>query len=531
MDTSYNKTIIENGETFTGIELGSTRIKAVLISPEGNLLASGGFNWQNSQTDGIWTYPLEEVIDGLQKCYTDLKKDIQTRYGLTLKKTAALGISAMMHGYLAFDKNNELLVPFRTWRNNITGEASEKLTALFNYPIPQRWSIAHLYQAILNQEPHVKDIASINTLAGWVHQQLTGKNVLGIGDASGMFPVEIKTAGFNTEMLNLLDNAMSEKGYNLDAAELLPEVLTAGMGAGELTPEGAALLDLDGDLEAGIPLCPPEGDAGTGMVATNSVRVRTGNVSAGTSVFAMIVLEDELKKVHHEIDQVATPDGKLVAMAHSNNCSTEYSAWIDMFGDAAKLLGANFTGEELYDKLMNEALKAEDDCGGLLAYGYHSGEHMTGFTEGRPLLVRKPGDDLTPANIIRAQLFTALCAMRTGLNILFEVEKAGVDKIVGHGGFFKTPGVGEKIMAAAVNAPVSVLESAGEGGAWGIALLAAYSQRKNRAQSLPDYLSGIFESAKTRTAQPEADMVKGFNEFFERYHKGLEIERQAVSCL
>lgn len=531
MESSEIKTIIMEGKTSLGIELGSTRIKAVLISKEGDSIASGGFNWENSQVDGIWTYPLEKVLQGLKKCYANLKKDVEDRYGVTLIRSGSIGISAMMHGYLAFDKNGDLLVPFRTWRNNITAEASKELTNLLNYPIPQRWSIAHLYQALLNNEPHVEKLASITTLAGWVHLQLTGKNVLGIGDASGMFPIDIDTKHFNSRMIDIFNKKVSEKGFNLDVSKLLPEVLSAGEDAGTLTPEGARLLDPEGNLEAHIPLCPPEGDAGTGMAATNSVRVRTGNVSAGTSVFAMIVLEKELSRVHHEIDLVTTPDGKLVAMAHSNNCSTEYSAWVELFGQAARLLGTDISEQALYDSMMNEALRGDADCGGLLAYGYHSGEHITGFTEGRPLLVRTPGAALTPANIMRAQLFTSLCALRTGLNILFDEEKVRVDQIVGHGGFFKTPGVGERIMAAAVHSPVSVLDTASEGGAWGIALLAAFSQRKERSITLPDFLKGIFSSGKSRTVKPTAEDVTGFNSFYKRYHDGLEIERQAVKNL
>ena len=531
MVNSEISAIINNGQASLGIEFGSTRIKAVLISAAGESLASGGFNWENSQTDGIWTYPLEEVISGLQKCYADLKNDVKNRYGLTLKKTASMGISAMMHGYLAFDSEDKLLVPFRTWRNNITEEASRQLTGLFNYPVPQRWSIAHLYQAVLNKEEHLIKLAGINTLAGWVHQQLTANRVLGIGDASGMFPIDISRSDYNAEMIRIFNSKAAEAGFSLKAENLLPKVLCAGETAGSLTEAGAKLIDPSGDLEAGIPLCPPEGDAGTGMIATNSVKVRTGNISAGTSVFAMIVLENELHKAHEELDQVTTPDGKLVAMVHSNNCSTEYSAWIDLFGEAAGLLGAEVSAEKLYDTMMKQALEGEPDCGGLLAYGYHSGEHITGFTEGRPLLVRTPGSALTPANIIRAQLFTSLCALRTGLNILFDEENVNVDRIVGHGGFFKTPGVGERIMAAAVNAPVSVLETAGEGGAWGIALLAAFSQLEDKTRTLPEYLEDIFSAAKSRTAAPEKDDVSGFESFYARYHKGLGIERKAVENL
>ena len=519
---------IKDGEAIIGIELGSTRIKAVMITADGKPLASGGFNWENSQIDGIWTYPLDEIWQGMQACYSDLKNDVKEKYGTALTKVKSIGISAMMHGYLAFDKDENLLVPFRTWRNNITDPASKELTALFSYPIPQRWSIAHLYQAILNSEAHVSRIASFNTLAGYVHQKLTGLKVIGIGDASGMFPIDTAGKNYNTKMISQFDNHIKSKGFGWKLGDILPEARPAGEDAGRLTAEGARLLDPSGELQAGIPLCPPEGDAGTGMVATNSVKVRTGNVSAGTSVFAMIVLEKELSKVHHEIDQITTPDGNLVAMAHSNNCSTEYSAWIELFGEAAAVLGANLSSSELYDRMMKLALKGDRDCGGLLAYGYHSGEHLTGFTSGRPLLVRKPDDRFTPANIIRAQLFTALCALRTGLDILTGEEKVEFDEIKGHGGFFKTKGVGDKIMAAALNTPVSVLETAGEGGAWGIALLASYLTRNDRKQSLPDFLNKIFSEEKSGAAKPDPEDVKGFQKFFERYHKGLAVERAAV---
>ncbi|MDC7227816.1 MAG: FGGY-family carbohydrate kinase [Spirochaetales bacterium] len=522
---------INSGETFLGIELGSTRIKAVLTKPDGTPIAGGGHSWENSQVDGIWTYPLEEVIEGIQACYTDLKNTIRKEYGLNLKRFRAGGISAMMHGYIAFDADGKLLVPFRTWRNNITAEASAALSELFNYPIPQRWSIAHLYQAILNGEAHTTEISSITTLAGWMHRKLTGTNVLGIGDASGMFPIDTNTANYNSSMLKAFDEKVSEKGFGWKLAELFPEVLPAGVSGGILTAEGALLLDPSGDLESGITFCPPEGDAGTGMVATNSVRQRTGNVSAGTSVFAMIVLERELSKTHEEIDLITTPDGSLVGMAHSNNCSTEYSAWIELFGEAAKALGADIDPANLYDSMMKLALTGDSDCGGLLAYGYHSGEHMTGFTEGRPLLVRRPGDSFTPANIIRAQLFTSLCALRTGLDILTGQENVTVDEIKGHGGFFKTPGVGERIMAAALNTPISVLSTAGEGGAWGIALLAGFIERENKSLSLPDYLDGIFAAGAGRTATPDRSDVEGFQKFFERYHEGLAIERAAVENL
>lgn len=522
------KNIIKSGQAVLGIELGSTRIKAVLIDEKSNQLASGGFNWENSQIDGIWTYPLEDVKKGLQACYADLKNDVSKKYGITLSNLKAMGISAMMHGYLAFDSAGKLLVPFRTWRNNITAEASAGLTELFNYPIPQRWSIAHLYMAILKGEQHISRIAEITTLAGYVHKLLTGKSVLGIGDASGMFPIDTATKSFNSGMLDIFDKAVESAKPGWKLSQILPKTLEAGELAGELTKDGAALLDPDGDLAAGIWLCPPEGDAGTGMVATNSVRQRTGNVSAGTSVFAMLVLEKELAKVHHEIDQVTTPDGSLVAMAHSNNCSTEYSAWIDLLGEAARALGAEVETDKLYDTMMRLALKGDPDCGGILSYGYHSGEHITGFTEGRPLLVRNPDSRFTLENLVRSQLFTSLCALRTGLNILLDEEKVEVDEIKGHGGFFKTEGVGERIMAAATGVPVSVLSTAGEGGAWGIALLASYSARTDKAVKLPDYLDALFGEGSDNAVKPETADIEGFNRFFSLYHKGLAIEQAAV---
>ena len=523
--------MIHSGNTILGIELGSTRIKAVLISPEGAPLASGGHGWENSLDEGIWTYPLEEVWRGVQACFADLQKEVRRKYGNPLERVGALGISGMMHGYLVFDEQGKQLSRFRTWRNNITEKASKELTRLFDYPIPQRWSIAHLYHAILEGEAHVASIHYMTTLAGYVHWKLTGQKVLGINDASGMFPVDSHSKDFQDGLLQKFDRHIADHEFRWNLADILPAVLPAGAKAGELTEEGARLLDPAGTLQPGIPLCPPEGDAGTGMVATNSVRVRTGNVSAGTSVFAMLVLEKELSRVHHEIDLVTTPDGSLVAMAHSNNCSSEYSAWINLFGEAAGLLGKEVDPAVLFNTLMEEALKGDSDCGGLLAYGYHSGEHLTGFSEGRPLMVRSADSRFTVANFIRAQLFTALCAMRTGLNILFEEEQVTVDEINGHGGFFKTPGVGERIMAAATKTPVSVLETAGEGGAWGIALLAAYMTRADEAQTLPNFLEKVFEGSVGRAVRPEPEDVQGFNKFFQRYHAGLAIEQAAVENL
>lgn len=523
--------MIESGQAVIGIELGSTRIKAVLIGPDNMPVASGGHGWENSLKDGIWTYPLEEVWAGIQTSFAELQKDVEAQYGVIIKKVNAIGFSAMMHGYMVFDAEGSQLVPFRTWRNNFTGQASEELTELFNYPIPQRWSIAHLYQAILNKEEHIGSIAHATTLAGYVHWKLTGQQVMGIGEASGMFPIDIKTQDYNTALTDKFDAHIQGEGLGWKLKEILPKVLNAGEAAGALTEEGAKLLDPAGNLEAGIPLCPPEGDAGTGMVATNSVEVRTGNVSAGTSVFAMLVLEKELSRAYHEIDLVTTPDGNLVGMAHSNNCSSDLDAWISLFGQAGKALGAEFSTPVLYDKLLELALTGDPDCGGLLSYGYISGEHMTGFSEGRPLFARSQDSTFTLANFIRTHLFSALCALRTGLNILMVEEGVEVDEIRGHGGFFKTAEVGQRIMAAATGAPVSTLETAGEGGAWGIALLASYMVQKNGDESLPEFLKPIFAGSMGEAVHPDPSDVTGFNEFFERYHKGLAIEQAAVESL
>jgi sugar (pentulose or hexulose) kinase len=522
---------IKNGKTCLGIEFGSTRIKAVLIDGKNNPIASGGYNWENSLKDGVWTYSLEEVWTGIQEAYKELKKDVMDKYDVSLKKMNAIGISGMMHGYMVFDKENKLLTPFRTWRNNFTEKSSKELTDLFQYNVPQRWSIAHLYQAILNEESHVREIAHMTTLAGYVHWKLTGKQVLGIGEASGMFPINPETKNFNKNKIDNFENLIRDKRYSWKLEEILPKVLNAGEKAGTLTEEGADLLDPSGNLEAGIPLCPPEGDAGTGMVATNSVAVRTGNVSAGTSVFAMLVLEKELSQVHHEIDLVTTPDGNLVAMAHSNNCTSDFNAWVSLFGQASEALGQKISTDKLYETFMNLALKGDPDCGGLLSYGYVSGEHMTGFSEGRPLFVRSTNSSFTLPNFIRTHLLSALCALRTGLNILMIDEQVPVDEIKGHGGLFKTPLAGQKLMAAATNTPISVLETAGEGGAWGIALLASYMMRKNKEETLPIFLKPIFAGSIGEPIKPDPSDVKGFEHFFDRYHKGLAIEQAAVKFL
>lgn len=531
-DAAKVKELIEAGDTSLGIEFGSTRIKAVLVDRSHRPIASGSHDWENSLVDNIWTYSLEEIWSGLQDCYAGLVKDVQEKYGTELTKIGAMGFSAMMHGYMAFDGAGRLLVPFRTWRNNITGQASRELTELFSYQIPQRWSIAHLYQAVLNGEEHVKDVRFFTTLAGYVHWKLTGEKKLGVGDASGMFPIDTETKRFNERMIGQFNERVANKGYPWRLEEILPQVLTAGERAGVLTEEGARLLDPSGRLQAGVPLCPAEGDAGTGMAATNSVARRTGNVSAGTSVFAMVVLEKELSKVHEELDLVTTPAGDLVAMVHCQNCTSDLNAWVNLFKEFAQSIGAEVDMNRLFSVLYNKALEGDADCGGLLTYNYFSGEHITGFTQGRPMLVRQPDGKFSLANLMRANLFTALGALKIGLDILLKEEGVQIDSMLGHGGLFKTKGVGQKIMAAAIDAPVSVMETAGEGGAWGIALLAAYMKNKAEGESLDAYLENkVFAGQKGSRLDPEADHVESFNLFIERYKKGLPIEQAAVDFL
>ncbi len=525
------KEIIESGKAYLGIEFGSTRIKGVVTDEAGKVLAMGGFGWENSLRDGIWTYSEKEIFAGLKTCYVEVAKDIESKYGVKVKRFAGIGISAMMHGYLAFDENNSLLVPFRTWRNTITGEAAEKLTKEFDYNIPQRWSISHLYQAMLNKEEHVKDIAFFTTLAGFVHWKLTGRKVLGVGDASGMFPIDIATGNFDEKMIAKFDELAKETALTKGLKELLPEVLSAGENAGTLTAEGAALLDESGLLEAGIPLCPPEGDAGTGMVATNSVKVRTGNISAGTSVFAMVVLEKELSKVYPEIDLVTTPDGALVGMVHCNNCTSEINNWVKIFKEFCDLCGITPDMNNLYTKLYSVSISGEPNCGGVMLYNYLSGEPVTGFEKGALVLARTAENNFSLANLMRSNLYSAMATLKIGLDLMLKEEGVKVDEMYGHGGYFKTKGVGTTVAAAAINAPVSVMETASEGGAWGIALLAAYMDKKD-SMSLSEYLSDvIFKDAKCEKCEPDAENVEGFDEYIERYKKGLAIERTAVEVL
>lgn len=438
----------------------------------------------------------------------------------------------MMHGYMVFNKEGELLVPFRTWRNTITEKASEELTKLFNYHIPQRWSIAHLYQAILNGEEHVADIDFQTTLEGYIHWKLTGEKVIGVGEASGMFPIDIDTKNYNARMIDQFDELVAPKNFSWKLGDILPKVLLAGENAGVLTEEGAKLLDVTGELKAGIPFCPPEGDAGTGMVATNSIAKRTGNVSAGTSVFAMIVLEKELSKAYEEIDLVTTPTGNLVAMVHCNNCTSDLNAWVGLFKEFAEAFGVEVDMNKLFATLYNKALEGDSDCGGLLAYNYFSGEHITGFEEGRPLFVRSAESKFNLANFMRVHLFTSLGALKTGLDLLLKEEGVKVDEMLGHGGLFKTKGVGQKIMAAAIDAPVSVMETAAEGGAWGIAVLASYMINKDENETLDDYLTNkVFAGQIGTKIDPDSKDVEGFNEFIKRYTSGLAIERTAIDSL
>lgn len=525
------KTIAE-GRAVLGIEFGSTRIKAVLVGEDNTPIASGSHDWENRLEGNIWTYTLEDIWTGLQDSYTKMTEDVKKTYGVTVTKLAAIGFSAMMHGYMAFDQEDNLLVPFRTWRNTITEEASESLTEVFNYHIPQRWSIAHLYQAVLNKEEHVSAIRFQTTLAGYIHWKLSGKKVLGVGEASGMFPIDIDTHKFNEKMLNQFDELVKDCGFDWKIREILPEVLVAGEAAGTLTEEGAKLLDVSGNLEAGIPMCPPEGDAGTGMAATNSVAKRTGNVSAGTSVFAMVVLEKDLQKVHPEIDLVTTPTGNLVAMVHCNNCTSDLNAWVNLFKEFAESFGMTVDMNQLFGTLYKKAMEGDVDCGGLLAYNYFSGEHVTNFEEGRPLFVRKPDSNFNLANFMRVHLYTSLGALKTGLDILFKEEGVELDKILGHGGLFKTKGVGQQIVADAIDVPVSVMETAGEGGAWGIALLASYMVNKAEGETLDDYLNQkVFAGQEGSSLTPDPEGVKGFDTFIKRYTEGLAIERAAVDSL
>ena len=513
-------------KTVLGIELGSTRIKAVLIDENHEVIASGSYGWENQLVNGIRTYPMSAVHQGLQDCLAALKADVEAEFGLDLTTVGAIGVSAMMHGYLPFAKDGKQLAEFRTWRNTITGEAAEKLTSLFGFNIPQRWSIAHLYQAILNGEEHVKDIAHLTTLAGYIHWQLTGEKIMGVGEASGMFPIDSSACDFDEGMVQKFKDLTG-----IDLRSILPKVLSAGESGGTLTEAGARFLDPSGTLQAGIPVAPCEGDAGTGMAATNSVRVRTGNVSAGTSDFAMIVTDHSLG-VHREIDMVTTPDGLPVAMVHCNNCTSDINAWVQLFEEFTQLMGFDVDKNALFTKLFQVALKGDPDCGGLLSYNYFSGEGVTDLDEGRPLFVRTPNARLSLANFMRTHLLSALATLKIGMDILTQTEQVKIDKLYGHGGFFKTPEVGQRMLSAAVGTPVSVMETAGEGGPYGMALLAAYMLWRDENESLPDYLDNkVFANAKSSTLTASNEDISGFSAFLDRYKKALLLERLATEAV
>ena len=509
------KQTIEAGKAILGIEFGSTRIKAVLIDEDNKPIAQGSHEWENQLVDGLWTYSTEAIWYGLQDCYAELRKDVLKQYDCEIEALAAIGFSAMMHGYMAFNEKQEILVPFRTWRNTNTGKAAAELSKLFNYNIPLRWSISHLYEAILDNEEHVSDIKYLTTLAGYVHWH--------VGDASGMIPVDPKTKTYDATMVKKFDELIAPKGFSWKLLDILPKSLNAGESAGFLTPEGAKKLDVSGHLKAGVPVCPPEGDAGTGMVATNAVKQRTGNVSAGTSSFSMIVLEKELSKPYEMIDMVTTPDGSLVAMVHCNNCTSDINAWVNLFKEYQQLIGVKVDMNELYGKLFNEALKGDTDCGGLMAYNYVSGEPVTGLQEGRPMFMRSANDKFNLANFMRAHLYGAIGVLKIGNDILFKEEKIHVDRITGHGGYFKTPGVGQRMLAAALNSPISVMD------AWGIALLAGYAVNNTNNLSLADYLEKVVFAGNTGISiAPTPEDVAGFEKYIENYKRCLPVEQSAV---
>ena len=523
------KSTIEAGKAILGIEFGSTRIKAVLIDQENKPIAQGSHTWENQLVDGLWTYSIEAIWAGLQDCYANLRANVKSQYGIEIENLAAIGISAMMHGYMPFNDKAEILVPFRTWRNTNTGKAAAELSKLFVYNIPLRWSISHLYQAILNKEEHVKDITFLTTLAGYVHWQITGEKVLGIGDASGMLPIDPATKNYSAEMVAKFDKLVAPYGFSWKLTDILPKVLLAGENAGCLTEEGAKKLDVSGHLKSGIPVCPPEGDAGTGMVATNAVKQRTGNVSAGTSSFSMIVLEKDLSKPYEMIDMVTTPDGSLVAMVHCNNCTSDLNAWVNLFKEYQELMGMPVDMDEIFGKLYNNALTGDADCGGLISYNYFSGEPVTGLTEGRPLFVRTANDKFNLANFMRAHLYASVGVLKIGNDILFNEEKIKVDRITGHGGLFRTKGVGQRVLAAAINSPISVMETAGEGGAWGIALLGSYLVNNDKKQSLADFLDEkVFAGNAGVEVSPTPEDVVGFNAYIEKYKACLPVEEAAV---
>ena len=523
---------IRAGKTSLGIEFGSTRIKAVLIDDTYRTIASGDYGWASHLEHGLWSYTVEEIWKGLQTAYAEMAGDVEAAYGEKLTHIGHIGFSAMMHGYLAFDEAGELLVPFRTWQNTNTHEAHEKLSELFQYNIPERWSIAHLYQCVLDNEEHVSKVAFFTTLAGYVHWKLTGRKVLGVGDASGMFPIDPATHTWEAEFIRQFNELPEVAAQPWKLEDLLPEPLVAGTPAGELTEEGAKLLDPTGTLQPGITLAPPEGDAGTGMMATNSVRKRTGNVSAGTSIFATVVLEGKLKALHPEVDLVTTPAGDLAGMSHANNFTSDLNAWVGLFGQFAEALGHPVDAGTLYGTLFRAAIADDVDanCGGLLNYPFRSGEFLAGLPEGRPLFARKPEARMSLGNFMRAQLFGAFSPVKIGMDVMTKDEHVQVDSLVGHGGIFTTPKVAQKILAAAFDTPIKVMATAAEGGAWGMAVLGDYLWHAD--EDLADYLDNrVFADAESVTETPDEKDVEGFEDFFARFRAGLPIEHAAIAAI
>lgn len=526
------KQYIEDGRAVLGIELGSTRIKAVLIGEDYMPVAVGEHVWENRLEDGFWTYSLEAVWRGVQDCYRKMADTVREAYGVTVRRLGGIGISAMMHGYMPFDVENRLLVPFRTWRNTTAAEAAEQLSALFGFHIPPRWSVAHLYQAILNREEHVGRISFLTTLEGYVHWSLTGEKVLGVGEASGMFPLDYQTCAYHPRMMEAFCNLEPVKAYSWKLPDILPGIRMAGERAGVLTDEGARLLDVSGNLEPGVPFAPPEGDVETGMVATNSVLERTGNISAGTSIFATVILERELKAAHREIGIFATPSGRPAAMVHGSTCSLDLNAWVKVFEEFAACFGTTIEKDRLYGTLFQKALEGEKDCGGLLAFNCYSGEPVIGLKDGRPLLARKPDAAFSLANFMRAQLYTAMAVMRIGCDILFREEHVRVDRLYGHGGLFKTAGVMQRLLASAMEAPVTVLDTAGEGGPWGMALLAAYMLNREEGESLEAFLEQkVFIHAQKNVIDPEPEDTKGIAAYIEAYQAAISMQETAAEAL
>jgi len=526
------KEIISSGDISLGVEFGSTRIKAVLTAVGARVIAKSSYDWENQLIDGIFTYDLEEVWTGLRKCYKDIAEQVKQEYGVEIAKLSSIGFSAMMHGYLVFDKQGKQLVPFRTWRNTITGQSADILSNHFNFNIPQRWSIAHLYQSILNKEAHAGNIDFLTTLAGYVHWRVTGERVIGIGDASGVFPIDEATLDYNKNMMEQFAELSEKEGFTINLEDIFPKVLSAGQSGGKLTREGALLIDPRGTLQEGIPVCPPEGDAGTGMVATNSITPETGNISAGTSIFAMIVLDKNLSKYYSEIDMVTTPDGHPVAMVHCNTCTSDIDAWVKLFYEFAKQIDSNADISDVYKLLYQAALKARFDCGGLVSVNYFSGEPVVKIEDGAPLFIRKADSEFNLSSFMRTHIYSSFATVKIGLDLLFNEQEIKIKKLLGHGGLFKIEKIAQQMLASSLNIPIEVTGTASEGGAWGMAILAEYMSHKKENQSLEQYLNEkIFADAESMVCYPNKEETEGFNSFLEGYKKALQVEGLAVEIM